>query len=481
MTIQTLPGGGSSQAAAGSVTAGGAGATFNATTVPSSTTSGVQEAITSVSTVGSPYYGYTVVIIGGAVPFTTQITIPLTVQVVMQNMGGEQEGPVQVLPLTYLSFVGASTVNDTIIWNNTGVSKLWNFNVITAVTGLRSVMRMTGSRSVKTYDIFIKGPTGVIGLLMDGTTQNNEHNEMYAPYIAADPPLQFGLAGEAQHTNDCDWYSATLEGPSGTACGASGHIIYVATRCGNQRFFNEYTRGSFTAGQILIDMSIAAGGSIDMNGGELIVGPGTYWNVGGGALYLNNVTLTCTGGPSICVITGGQVNFFNVIQQTGTLQYNQSAGITIVGDALSRILGTWNWGTTSSTTNVGTGGGTVSGAGRGPWPANPGSGGVRIPAQRNTDLNSGSAPVSGTWYGPFAASGIGYTATIIVPVEVSAVQSFTVSISPDGGTTVQNQTPSTEPGVAGTYLVHIFVPNGWYFRLTATGATISAGTVLANP
>ena len=261
----------------------------------------------------------------------------------------------------------------------------------------------------------------------------------------------------------------------------SNAIIAIVSQGGNLHFRNPYSRGVFAAGQSFF-LGPANGGSYFIENGEIQCGVGYAFYLPGGTLNFNNISITCTSGPTVGVVTGGQLEYFNVTIQSGTFQHNQNGGVTLCGDKYSQITGTLNWGTIGSVTNAGTGGGTVIGPGSGTWPANPGTGGVRIPGGRTTDILT-NPPVSGTWYGPYTVSGFGYDATLSFPLKPGGTGStIQVDLSPDGGTSVVNIIPSFAVGVAAEVALTSFtVPAGWSWRLTMSGSpTISAGTLFAR-
>jgi hypothetical protein len=534
------------------------GADFGPDTL-GTTTGGVQEAYNAVSSSTSPFYGRSVTfangLSSGVFAFSTQLSVPDNVATIgLGSGGGEGFGPVVVAPYTYLSFTGPSSVTDAIIFNGVAGAGLYGVAAVTTVAGLRSLVRLTGSRACSLSGTFLQAnATGVSALLLDGQASghNSEANRVLYSTFFGDPAVTFGISGEGNHSNDTVWISCIFEGPTGTACGPSNHVIYVATSGGNQQFLNAYSRGTYTAGQTFIDMSNANGGYLNFTGGEMLMGVGNLFLIGGGDLGFYNLSITCSSGPTVGAIFGGQVNLWNVQPQSGTFQYNQAAGATVAGDAYSRVTGTWNWGTLPSTTtnngstlsatatttvvssssgipsapfyayidretvqvtnvsgttwtivrgvlgstaathsdgatlyvpgggsstNVGISG-TLIGGGAATWPMSPGSH-TYLPGGRTSDI-SPNPPVSGTFYGPYAADGFGYFATLRFPCSVSSTQTIVVSISPDGGTTVQNQTPSYTPGVAMVVLVTIDLPGGWSFRLTCAG-TISSGTSIGR-
>ena len=488
-----------------------------------------------------------------------QIVMPSNTWLRSWMGGGEVSGPTIIAPRAQIT--STYTGGPAVLFSDVTRARITGMAFATA-QAVPLVDIQNRSRHCIVEDSFLQN-TGSGGSASGGafkgeggssSAQNAEHHMIDRNVLLGDPAIVIGTAGETSHFNDSRFDHCLVEGPTGTSVGTTTNsIVYIVTQGGNLRFKNLYSRGAFGAGQMLFNALNANGGSYFLEEGEIQVGGGTAYNVGGGTLTVQDLSITNTNGPTFGAISGGQIEFRNATIQAGTLIHQQSAGITLVGDKQTQIPvgGAFNWannpnvtttlngsltaiatavttvgdagfpaapfvayidqeavnvtsvgagtnwtvvraflGTTGAThANAalvslgGTTGGTTVGGGLGNWPVNPGTGGVRLPAHRNADLLT-NPPVSGTWYGPFSASSLGYDAHLDFGLDfVAAADTVKVDISPDGGNTIQNQLPATAGGViAAHWQLQIEVPAGYYYRVTLAGSppTLAAGTLLAR-
>jgi hypothetical protein len=318
---------------------------------PGDTYSTIEAALAAIGTLGG---GIIDVDPGFSETTANQLVVQSNTWLRSWQGGGEVSGPTLIAPRSTITSTYAGSA---VLLSN--VSKVRITGLSLASAQAYPTLEVTNKARHNTIeDNYIVNSSGnalAPAILVDGVTANTEHQSIHRNVFIGDPPIGIGVNGEAGHANDTHWDDNIAEGPS-FACGtASNAIVKVYTQGGNHHFRNLYSRGSFAAGQSLFDMGIAAGGSLYVDSGELLVGPGNVYIVGGGTLTISNTTITNTGGPSIGVIVGGQLELFNITQQTGTFQHNQiSGGVTMAGDRMSQILGTWNWGVMPTTTLNGT-------------------------------------------------------------------------------------------------------------------------------
>lgn len=442
---------------------------------PGTTTSGIQEAVNAVSALGGGTV-YLAATVNTAFAITSAITIPSGVRLQSDAWSGEgytiASGQFVFASSSVITYggTGGATV-DVILFSGVAASGLCGITV-QATPAVRSLIRVTGSRSIHLHSASALGIAGQIGILVDGNVQNSEHNVYTNCYFQGDPAIQIGIAGEAQHSNDSTWDNITAEGP-GLVVGASNHVIYMATQGGNHRFINLYSRGTATSAQMLIDMSVATGGQVELVGGEIQFGDSTHTipailaNVGGGTLTLSSLSITLGN----LTQSSGRVNYNGVTIQTNLHTYTISGGIMRADRFCTVTAGKFAWAKTGGTFVIPAGSDSNSWGAVDAYAAGTSS----IPTVVAT-----AAPVSGTWVKPSVDS----ASLVIFPTElVAATDSVQADISPDGGVTILPQTPATEGHVAGdSFPLVIFVPSGWSYRVVLVGtAALSAGSTTKIP
>ena len=450
------------------------GADFGPDT-PGTTTCGIQEAINAVSAIGGGSVRLAATA-DTAFTITSPITIPSGVRLQSDAWSGEgytlAGGQFVFTSSSVITYGGAGGgAVDVILISGAAASGMFGITV-QSTPGVRSLIRVTGSRSIHLHSVSTIGIAGQIGILVDGTVQNCEHNVYTNCFFQGDPAIQIGLAGEAQHSNDSTWDNVTAEGP-GLAVGPTNHVIYVATQGGNHLFKNLYSRGTATAAQILIDMSVATGGQIELLGGEIQFGDATHTipavlaNVGGGTLTLTSLSITLGN----LIQSSARVNYNRVTIQTNLHTYTISGGIMRADRFCTVDVGKFAWAKTGGTFVIPAGSDSNSWGALDVYAAGTSS----IPTVVAT-----AAPVSGVWVKPSTDS----ASLVIFPVElVAATDTVQADISPDGGVTILPQTPATEGHVAGnTFPLAILVPTGWSYRIILTGtAALAAGSTTKLP
>lgn len=436
---------------------------------PGTTTSGIQEALNAVSALGGGTV-YLAATANVAFSITSSLTIPSGVRLESAAWSGEgytiANGQVVFASSSLITYGGASGAIDVILVSGVAASGMAGITVEASVA-VRSLIRVSGSRSIHLHSCSTLGIAGQIGILVDGETQNCEHNVYSNCFFQGDPAIQIGIAGEAQHSNDSTWADITAEGP-GLAVGPTDHVIYVATQGGNHRFRNLYSRGSASSAQILIDMSVATGGQLELVGGEIQFGDSTHTvpavlaNVGGGTLTLASLSITLGN----LTQSTGRVNYNGVTIQTNLHTYSISGGIMRADRFCTVDIGKFAWAKTGGTFVI------PAGSDSNSWGALDvyAAGSSSIPTVVAT-----AAPASGVWVKPSVDS----ASLVIFPAKaVAATDTFQADISPDGGVTILPQTPSMAGNVAGdSFPLWIFVPTGWSYRIVLTGtATLLAGS-----
>ena len=294
----------------------GSKVTFGPTVTPTSTTSGMQEALNAVTTVSNPYYGYSIWVIGpGALITTTQIVIPTGVTIYFPNNGGEGYGPVYVTPTTYFEYTGPANLTACpaaasgytgifpfVIADQSANIALYGWACLSNVAGLTGVMQVTGSRGVYTENLSCTTfSTSYAAFQIDGWAHNCEDNYMASSFLSGSPGLMVNIAGSAMKANNWLFAAPTVEGPWVSANSAfqvqAGFGAVMSHGGGDIQFENFYTRGdtatNANAYQVyLVDATAGAPPTFWFYGGEQNAqGGGGLWRISSGTISMSGGNL----------------------------------------------------------------------------------------------------------------------------------------------------------------------------------------------
>jgi hypothetical protein len=432
---------------------------------PSTTTSGIQEAINYLSGKG----GGVAYLIPNNGNFQTSATIVGASNVTLLSYmgGGEIFGPAGLAPAASIqTSVGTGIIFTTPTAGGADSARIQLLGLAFVGTGAGPIVRYTQTRQ-SVFQGFVQS-SAAIAFQIDGATHNSEANYINPSFFQGAPAIQIGAAAETQHANDTVWEGVIAEAP-GFNAGAGVSIVKVATQGGNHQFHNFYSRSTTSAANgICFDLTAAVGGYVLLDGGEMLTsGTGLFLSMAGGTFGVVNGTSTQGG----FTITGGTLEFLNWTFQTNAIPITVSGGIVRM-DRFCQIgaAGSITWSVTAGSVYITPGSDQIVPIG--------GSGGARFPGVRTADIPT-NPPVSGTFYA-MPQKAVYILSFPLTPGGVAG--SYSVSVSPDGGTTILAYLPSVATLANGAaFVLTIILPAGWSYRVTVSNVTIATGAAFALP
>ena len=286
---------------------------------PSSTTSGIQEAINAASAQG----GGTVYIsptskagISHIYTFTTQITMASNVVLHSGMWGGGHSGQLN-LPGSYLQFTGLAAVGTPVLFSNTDAAGLIGIAIYSTVAGLNNLVNMSGGNNcffdkclIATNDttsgtIFGNTTIGYPAFQIDGYVHFCEMNHFNDCLFSGGYGCQIGTAqsgGSSQRSNDCLWTACQFEGPEigGSFQVPAGQSALNLTDGGGHHFYNFYSRGDTHTNAGCYQIQVTGGNVNNI----YVVGTEQYSPGNGGLLYMSAGTLTY----KRCNFTSGKIS-----------------------------------------------------------------------------------------------------------------------------------------------------------------------------
>jgi len=322
---------------------------------PTSTTSGIQEALNYVSAAGGgTVYISPVTLLGaaaGAYTVTTTITVPTNCCLKSDMWGGGEFGPHLNAPGSYISPSGTGfsvfggSTNGTVLYigsntvttvSNAGIEGIAILSAI-ASANLSNVVQMSGARNCFVRRCCIASTaTNVNAIQHDGwgspavtpTVGNGEHCKFENSYFAGDNAIQIGISGEFGKPNDSVWEDIDFDGYlSGLTTGSSptisaGHQGLLLVEGGQIQFRNMYCRTQPTGSGVQVKIS---GGNSQWYGGEqdTTSSGSNMWSMGGGNMYM----------------FGGSWTAGKIVQSGGTLaaigfKFTGTCTLTLSGSAV---------------------------------------------------------------------------------------------------------------------------------------------------
>jgi hypothetical protein len=446
---------------------------------PHTTTGGIQEAITALTTGGNA--GGTVDIEANTIyNISTTIYVPSNIDMESNMAGGETPSVTPIYPAGYLNYTPATgTCLAYVATASPGLSKAYLRGV--AVVGHTSgpLVRRSGCRQVHFEDCYVFNYSGP-GLMSDGNNTpglNTEDCNVKRLYVVGIPAIQIGWdlpSAEPMHCNDCTWDDVTAEAPGFSV--TTGNYVLDVLHGKGHLFKNFYSR---SAGPLVhLDAGTGAlAGSITLRGGEFLAGgtTPTAIQIDGGVVALEDLTL---GSGNINLAGPSSGNMIATLRLRG---FRATGGAIVVSggileaDRFSDLTGA----TVTKTGGLAyfpSGGRLINSLGV------PSSAGSDVPGDLSSLTSALPATItSGTTYQNTSGARLKIHVPVTLNPTLTGAATAYASVGPaSASTALPIFTWPAALATGFTIDVVIDVPNDWYWSITVANASIGTGVAFGE-